>query len=505
MRVSSELVTRERRRCRKRLHQHQNQMLSRSSRGERDEASSLSPAGGPAILSGNDKPARIPGRKRTALMSEFHLPLHSVDVIPKPALDGITIDFRDTTGTDLLGRWDRVHDWFGSRLRFGLDPYGKRTRARIAPECTATLRDGSGAVTGVNFASQDYLNLASHPSICTAAIEAINQYGVHSAGSAALMGDTLLADLLERRIASFLNMEDCTLLPTGWAAGYGAVRTLAGAGDHIIIDVLAHACLQEGARCSGAQVHSFPHLSIDAVRRRLTPIRAEAPQAGILVVTEGLYSMDSDTPDLRVLQALCSEFAATLLVDVAHDLGSLGPGGRGALGMQEMIGKVDVVMGSFSKTFASNGGFVASRTSSLKTGLRYFCNPLTFSNALSPVQAAIVLAAFDIVDSPEGDRRRADLLANAIRLREGLADQGFQLLGAPSAIVPVILGTNGYSRLMTREAMRLGALVNLVEYPAVSRNGCRWRLQVMADHSKEQIARMLEIASSARSAAEQYI
>jgi len=421
--------------------------------------------------------------------------------IPDLALGGAPADFVDTNGIDLLARWERHQAWFDARLRHGVDPYCKRSQTRIGPEGIATFRDGTPAASGVNFASQDYLSLSAHSAIHAAAKAAIAEFGVHSAGSAALMGDTVLADRLEQRIARFLGYADCTVFPTGWAAGYGIVNTLVGAGDHIVIDVLAHACLREGARNSGAQVHSFPHLSNEAVQRRLARIRAEAPEAGILVVTESLFSMDSDTPDLIGLQSLCRRYRATLLVDVAHDLGALGAGGRGHLGAQGMLGLADVVMGSFSKTFASNGGFVATNTRSLKLGLRTGCGPLLFSNALSPVQAATVIATFDVVESTEGESRRSQLLRNILRLREGLTALGFHVMGAPSPIVPVLLGDNALARLMTRYALEANALVNLVEAPAVSRNSCRWRLQVMADHTPQQIDRMIEIAGQARTKA----
>lgn len=423
------------------------------------------------------------------------------EAIPSVALDGVTSDFRETGGVDLLARWDRHQDWFDARLRHGLDPYCKRTQAPIAPECTATFRDGTIAAKGINFASQDYLNLASHPSVHAAANSAIARFGVHSAGSAALMGDTMLSEQLERRIARFLGYADCILFPTGWAAGYGIVKFLAGSDDHIVIDVLSHACLQEGARNSGAQIHTFPHLSNDAVLRRLTRIRAEAPEAGILVVTEGLFSMDSDVPDLAGLHVLCRQHRATLLVDIAHDLGALGPGGRGHLGEQGLLGLADVVMGSFSKTFASNGGFVATQSRSLKLALRGGCGPLLFSNALSPMQAAIVMAAFGVVESVEGEKRRTQLMRNVLHLRAGLTAQGFNVMGQPSAIVPVLLGNNAVSRLMTRYALEEGALINLAEFPAVSRTSCRWRLQVMAEHTPDHIEAMIRIAGLARAKA----
>lgn len=411
--------------------------------------------------------------------------------------NGIMADYVDPGKTNILDRWNRHQEWWNGRLSHQVDPYSKYTASRIAPTIEAHSRDGR-RIDGVNFASQDYLSLASHPLIAEAACATIRDLGVHSAGSGALMGNTAVSIRLEQAIAAFLGMRDCILFPIGWAAGYGIVKTLITTTDHIIIDVLAHACLQEGARNATPNVHAFPHLSTAAVERRLQRIRATDPQAGILVVTETLFSMDSDVPDIQALQALCHRHDATLVVDVAHDLGSFGPTGRGHLEVQGMLGKVDLVMGSFSKSFASNGGFVATNHPALKQALRYSCGPFTFTNALSPVQAAVVLKAIDIIDSPEGAMRRDRLMANIMRMRNGLQARGFTILGEPSAIVPVVLGPNALSRLITRHALAHGAVVNLVEYPAVSRNTCRWRIQVMADHTAEQIDSFIQIAVDAR-------
>jgi glycine C-acetyltransferase len=412
-------------------------------------------------------------------------------------LGGTTADFVTDEGADLLRRWDAHQDWWDGRLSQGLDSYSRSTGSRISTECVARPRDGA-PINGVNFASQDYLGLSAHAEVHAAAKHAIDEYGVHSAGSAALMGNTTLSLRLERQFANFLGYDDCTAFPTGWGAGYGTIRTLVRPTDHVVIDVLAHACLQEGARNSTTNVHSFPHLSNEGVRRRLARIRLKDPAAGILVVTETVFSMDSDAPDIAGLQAICHEYGATLMLDVAHDLGAMGPTGRGCLEIQGMVGKVDIVMGSFSKTFASNGGFVASNARGLKLALRALAGPLTFTNALSPVSASIVSKALDIVGSPEGAARRASLLENIHRMRDGLERIGLDSLGQPSAIIPVILGEPGVSRLMTRTTLEAGGLVNLVEFPAVSRNSCRWRIQVMSEHTDRQIDAFVAIADVAR-------
>lgn len=410
----------------------------------------------------------------------------------------------DPCAASLLDRWNGHQAWWDARLAAAVDPYCKTTLGRIGPAGETRMRGGI-VHGGVNFASQDYLSLASHPAIAEAAKRAIDCYGVHSAGSPALMGNTALSVALERRLADFLGYDDCTVFATGWAAGYGVIKTLVQPHDYIVIDGLAHASLQEGARNATRNVFSVPHLSNAAVARRLERLRRDRPDAAILVVTETVFSMDSDVPDIAGLIDICRRLGATLLVDAAHDLGAIGPTGRGFLERQGMVAQPDVLMGSFSKTFASNGGFVASNHPALKLALRSSCGPLTFSNALSPVQAAIVLAALDIVEADEGGERRQRLMANSNHLRDGLRASGFNVLGEASPIVPVVLGDAARSRLATRYALEAGALVNLVEHPAVSMNTCRWRLQVMVDHTDQQVDEMVRIAALARQKASDHL
>jgi len=418
-------------------------------------------------------------------------------------LGGDVIKMRALGSTEraLQSRGRPLTKWFDARYQEGLDPYVKFTDSPIGPATLAFDRKGKPIADAkgrsVNFASQDYLGLSGHPAIKQAAIDAIGRYGVHSAGSPALMGNTRLSRTLEERLEAFTGFADVTLFPTGWAAGYGIVRLLAGPTDHIVIDKLAHACLMEGAVLSTRNVHVFPHLDNAAAIQSIMEIRQRDAKGGILVVTESLFSMDSDTPDIEQLQAACKSHAATLLVDCAHDLGAMGPTGRGALELQNLVGKVDVLMGSFSKTFASNGGFVATNDHSLKLAIIGSCGPALFSNAMSPVQAAVVAAAIDVVDSDEGARRRGRLLSNANQLREGLRALGLQVIGEPSPIVPFVIGDTALARLLHRSVTIRGAVVNLVEFPAVARNAARLRLQVMSEHTPEHIGLFLDIVREA--------
>ena len=420
---------------------------------------------------------------------------------PPAALTGSMRDFRVPGGADLLGRTEGFFKWQDLRRQNGLWPFSRATEDGPNTICT-TQDDRGNKMRGVNFASQDYLSLSSHSGIKETAKQTIERCGVHSAGSPALVGNTSYSIALERKIAEFLSMEEVVLYPTGWAAGFGVIKGLVRSADHVVMDMLTHSCLQEGANAATNNIHLFRHLDNEYCRHVLAKIRAKDAENGILVVTEGLFSMDSDTPKLAELQGLCREFNATLVVDVAHDLGNLGRDGRGHIGVQDMLGKVDVVMGSFSKTFASNGGFVACNSRAVKEYLRFYSAPATFSNALSPVQAATVLKAFEIIESVEGRVLRLEMMTNILSLRNQLREAGLDYYGDPSAIVCVKMGSEGLARLVSRRLPELGLIANLVEFPAVPKGAARIRMQVMANHSERDIAGAVQILKTAKEEAE---
>ncbi|HEY8706731.1 MAG TPA: aminotransferase class I/II-fold pyridoxal phosphate-dependent enzyme, partial [Burkholderiaceae bacterium] len=252
---------------------------------------------------------------------------------PKQALTGSVRDFQELHGTDLMARVGSFYEWQELRRNRGLWPYSKSTQKAPLSVCTA-IDDSGFKFTGLNFATQDYLGLSSDPEIKEIAKAIIDEYGVHSAGSSALAGNTKYSLRLEETISKFLNLDNTVLYPTGWAAGYGVIKGLIRPSDHVVMDGLSHACLQEGAYSATRNVYLHGHLNVGSVRRQLRRIREKDATNAILVVTESLFSMDSDTPDLKVLQNLCNEYEATLLVDVAHDLGAMGPGGKGFIGEQ---------------------------------------------------------------------------------------------------------------------------------------------------------------------------
>lgn len=406
--------------------------------------------------------------------------------VPQAALEGSMRDYRVISGNNLEDRCEKFYGWQDSRRQSGTWPFSRATEQGPAASCA--IRDDEGHIArGVNFASQDYLSLSSHPEVHEAASAAIRDFGVHSAGSPALVGNISTSIALERRIAEFLQMKEAILFPTGWAAGFGVIKGLIRSSDYIVMDALSHACLQTGAQSSTRNVLLYRHNNLEHCRERLASIRAKDTENAIMLVTEGLFSMDSDTPDIEGLQELANEYNATLMVDVAHDFGNLGEDGTGHIGIQNMLGKVDLVMGSFSKTFGSNGGFVATNSRALKEYLRFYSPSCTFSNAMSPVQIATVTKAMDIIQSEEGKQLRDKMMSNVLHLREQIRERGMDVYGDPSAIVAVKTGDEALARLTARLLPQVGLISNLVEFPAVQKGQARFRLQVMANHTQDEI------------------
>ncbi|HYO56987.1 aminotransferase class I/II-fold pyridoxal phosphate-dependent enzyme [Archangium sp.] len=424
---------------------------------------------------------------RSAL-EEMWQPAHlrrAVNPDEEYSLDKNAYDFYRPVGRNLMQRTEEFYGWVEARRRTETWQYSRVLEA--APGSIATITNDLGRRTqGINFNSQDYLSFNAHPAIREAASRALHDYGPHSAGSPMVLGNTKISDELEQILGDLLQMEHVTLFSTGWAAGFGSIVGLVRQEDYIVIDRLAHSCLQQGARAATKNVIRYEHLNIEAVRQHLQEIRARDSRNGILVVTDGLFSVDADWPDLVTLQDICHQYDATLLVDVAHDLGAMGPGGSGVLGMQKLLGKVDLVMGAFSKSFASNGGFLASRSAAVKQYVKMFGGSHFFSNALSPVQSAVVLKAAQIIRSPEGDELRGRLFQAIHALREELTSRGLTCMGSPSPIVPLLIGNEKLARTANRLLFDRGVLAFMVEFPVTPTGASRFRLQVQAAHRPEE-------------------
>jgi len=419
------------------------------------------------------------------------------------ALEGSFADFVQLSGKNLEARTRGYNEWRSNRLKHGLWPFSTELKSGPGPEVTVIDESGKQR-TGVNFASYDYLGLSAHSEVRAAAIEAIKEYGTGIGGAPILQGNSTLSLRLQEAVAEMLGLAHVVLFPTGWAAGYGVIRGLIRSKDYVVLDQYAHNCCVQGAMAATPNVRRARHLSIDAFVRQLRRIRAVDAENAILVVTEGIFSMDGDSPDLAALQSACSEYEATLLVDVAHDLGAVGPEGTGIPGLQGLHGKVDLVVGSFSKVFASNGGFVATSSPAISEYLRAGAPSRTFSNAISPSQCAAVLKAVEIVRSAEGEvlRQKVHLLAQV--LRETLTPSGV-VLGKPGPLVPVLMGREGVGRITAALCFDRGVFANLVEYPAVSVGACRFRMQVMATHTPAQAQFAAEVTAWAYQVAQKLL
>ncbi|MFA5910459.1 MAG: pyridoxal phosphate-dependent aminotransferase family protein [Vicinamibacterales bacterium] len=401
-------------------------------------------------------------------------------------LDSGLFDYRDPKGGHLTDRCQPFAAWVDASRREGLFPFIRHHSH--SPDTHSEVVDfGGHRYSGINLASQDYLGLARHPDVIAAARAACEAHGTHSAGSEPMGGGLADGQLLERELADFLQVPHVVLFPTGWGAGYGAIKALVRPYDHIVIDALAHDCLQHGARATGATVTPFAHNDVASLDKRLRRIRNQTIAGAILVVTESLFSMDSDHPDFTALVAVCREHEAQILVDVAHDLGAMGPGGRGVLAEAGVVNDIDVVIGSFSKSFGCLGGFVATRSQAASYYVRGFSGTYTFSNYLMPAQVAAVRTALRIIGSEEGEGLRRQTMRKSQVLRAALAAEGFEVMGRPSPIVLPRIGSEGTARLAQRECLRRGVIVNSIEFPACRKGEARFRLQMSPRHQDEML------------------
>ena len=411
------------------------------------------------------------------------------------------LNFVPQKGSKVVERTLPFWEWTETRRRLGVLPFNRVTLSPPAHETAVADEFGGNVSQCINFGSQDYLGLARDQRIFAAAKRVVDEFGVHSAGSPVLAGRTRQTVDLERRLAKLLNHETCMLFATGWAAGFGVVAGLARPHDTILVDRLAHNCLAEGARHASQDVKHFSHNDLENLRDTMAEARRSNATNGLFVVVESLYSMDSDSPDLNAVLRLVRQYDAILILDVAHDFGSMGARGLGLLEMADGDWP-DVIMGSFSKTFASNGGFVAA-AACVTNYLRYNASPMTFSNAISPLQTAIADRAADIVFSDEGQELRRRLDGNVSLLRSEMIQHGLTVSGTASPIVPVFVGDERMARLTSYHLQANGLLANLVEFPAVAKGAARFRFQVMSTHLAPAIKKAAEIIAFSRQKAQE--
>jgi glycine C-acetyltransferase len=337
------------------------------------------------------------------------------------------------------------------------------------------------------FGSNNYLGFANDPYVREVAIRALNRFGTGIGGPPLLNGTTTLHRDLELRLAALKGTEDALIFSSGYGANVGIITALAGKRDMVVYDAYSHASFCDGITMSGVESYRFPHNDTDRLVH-LLDIHPPDSTRDLFVGVEGVYSMDGDLAPLDVVVPLCRKKGAILIVDDAHGTGTTGRTGRGTAEHFGVEGDIDVTMGTFSKTFAVSGGFVAS-SRAVVDYLRYFARPHMFSAALPPVVIASVHAGLDLLErEPE---RLTSLRQNVRRAVSGLKELGIDV-ATQSAIIPLRVPVTMDMRRAALRLHELGIFVNAVEFPAVPVAQQRFRVSLMATHTPEQIERLVE-------------
>ncbi len=331
------------------------------------------------------------------------------------------------------------------------------------------------------FGSNSYLGLTNHPKIIEAAIAATRKYGTGCAGSRFLNGTLDIHIQLEEKLAEFVGKEAALCYSTGFQANLGVLSCIAQRGDFILLDALDHASIIEGARLSFAKVHKFAHNDMDSLKRRL---RACPPHKMKFIVVDGIFSMEGDIANLPEIVRLAEKFHATIMVDDAHSIGVLGKNGCGTANHFGLDDKVDMMMGTFSKSLASLGGFIAGDFDTINY-LKHTSRSLIFSASMTPASTATVLAALDVMkEEPE----RIDNLWELTRYSLNAFKQlGFNTGKAESPIIPLRIGDINNTLMLTKLLLEKGIFVNPVLAPAVPKDDTLIRFSLIATHTREQI------------------
>ena len=401
-----------------------------------------------------------------------------------------SIGYYRVKGTTLKQRCEPLNQYGELRTKYGVNSYGYAVlHSPVAPYVKASLTyDPQRKIYEfLNFSSQDYMGMSQNPKVKAAAKQVIDQLGIHTASSPAFTGRNYMIEQLENKLSQTLGIDQVVLYSTGWMACFGAINSLAGENDIIILDAFAHNSLQTAAKATSKNIFKFKHNDLNHLEQILKKQREQNPQTGIFIVVESLYSMHADMIDIQTFYKLSKAYDAILIVDIAHDFGVYGENGLGVVGQLTPEQRQDIVIiGAFTKAFATNGGFVGG-SNTIRGRTMLFSPSYTFTNSISPLQTAIALKSAEILFSPEGSEIRKKLNENIQYTRQRFTDAGFEVIGKPSPIVPVVVGDGRLARIIYRENLNQRLLANLAEFPAVPRNQSLFRFQIMATHQKQHI------------------
>ncbi len=337
--------------------------------------------------------------------------------------------------------------------------------------------------------SNNYLGLTGHPKVKEAAINAIKKYGTGCSGSRYLTGTIDLHIELEERLAKFFGKEAVLLFSTGYQTAQGIIPTLVHRGEYLISDRDNHACIVAGnliARGATVELLRYKHNNTEDLERVLSKLPKDTPK---LIVSDGVFSTGGEIVDLPKMVKLAKEYNAKLLIDDAHSVGVIGKGGRGTASEFDLVDEVDLTMGTFSKTFASLGGFVAGEAKVIDY-IKHHAPALIFSASPTPSSVAATLAALDVL---EAEPERVDkLVNNAQMIRDGLMDAGFNVIDGRTGIVPVIVGSDELAFAMWKKLYDDGVFVNAFISPGVPQGRQMMRTSYMATHEEEHLQKIID-------------
>jgi len=361
----------------------------------------------------------------------------------------------------------------------GLYPYFKPISKA---EDTVVVIEGKPRVM---MGSNNYLGLTHHPRVLEAAKRALEHFGSGCTGSRFLNGTLDLHEELECRLAQFFDKESALVFSTGYQANLGVISGLVGRGDVVFLDKLDHASIVDGAKMSFGETERFNHGNLAQLERLLQ----KYADRGKMIIVDGVFSMEGNIADVPALVKVAQKYGAALAIDDAHSVGVLGPRGDGTAAHFGLSDEVDLIVGTFSKSLASIGGFIAGSESVIHY-LKHNSRPLIFTAALPPANTAGVLAALEVmINEPE---RRDRLWENTRRLHQGFRELGFDIGATQTPIVPVLIGTMEQTFVFWRQLFDAGVFTNPVVPPAVPPDQCRLRTSLMATHTDEQIDFALE-------------
>jgi 8-amino-7-oxononanoate synthase len=336
------------------------------------------------------------------------------------------------------------------------------------------------------FGSNSYLGLTNHPKLKEASKKAIDKYGSGCAGSRFLNGTLDIHLELEEKLARFVGKEGALVFSTGYQVNLGVISSIPGRHDYLILDELDHACIIDGARLSFAKVLKFNHNDMESLEKALS--RAE-PDKMKLIVVDGVFSMEGDIANLPEIVRLAEKYNGNIMVDDAHGLGVLGKFGSGTADHFGLTDKVDLIMGTFSKSLASIGGFIAADNDTINY-LKHNARSLIFSASIAPANAASVIAALDLIQ--EEPERIEKLWDNTRYAMKALKDAGFDTGHSVTPIIPILIRDDYKTFQLTRMALDRGVFVNPVVSPAVPSTSSLIRYSLMATHTHAMIDESVE-------------